>query len=107
MPNIASQQNKELLDKKRKIRQLRKELYHLMASDEQWFKNENSSLYKQIVSCGQDLKRIECANKHMHIDERDYQTLRSLGFTLSEIANHFCISSFRLNKWRPSHHIKN
>ncbi|EKQ3613479.1 TPA: hypothetical protein ACN1ND_000287 [Enterococcus faecalis] len=106
MQNSASNYDNELLVKKRKIRQLRKELYSLMAIDDNWFKNEDSSLYKEIISCGQKLRQIECPNMNISINELEYKKLRSLGFTLKEIANHFCISSTKLNRWRHLKHIE-
>lgn len=75
-----------------------------MAMDKQWFIVHCTN---KLLLCGRRIKQLECAHKEICIEEKEYQMFRSFDFDLSEITNHFCISSFRLNKWRQAHHIEN
>ncbi|EKK5254024.1 MULTISPECIES: hypothetical protein [Enterococcus] len=92
---------KKVFQNKQKIKAIRAELLYLMSLNENWYNDETSELYKKIMECSRKLR--EATNdkrkiQKMSLDE--YTRLRSLGYTLNEIADYYGISLSYLNKWR-------
>lgn len=90
--------------KKQKIKEKREELLRLLAKNEEWYKEEkNSELYKKIMHCCEEFRQLTSSNQKIQtLEQEEYKRLRSLGFTLNEIANYYGVSTSYLKKWRDT-----
>ena len=90
---------------KKKIKDKRTELLKLMALDSNWYRQENTELYRKIMACSKEIQML-VSDKSSRIDENEYLKLRELGFTLCEISEYYGISISSLNNWRKLKHFK-
>lgn len=93
---------------KKLIKKQRIKLLQLMAKDENWYKDETSNLYKEIMVCSKKLRILTNEKKKIRrITKNEYNQLKECGFTLIEIADYFDVSVSYLNKWRSTAERKN
>lgn len=94
------------MDERQQKRKLRRELSILLAKDEDWHKNPDSDLYKQITELGKKLSSTEVNIKEQRllrngpIDKEQFLKLREKGVSYNEIAEILNVTNKRLLKWR-------
>ncbi|EPH77371.1 hypothetical protein D929_00101 [Enterococcus faecalis 02-MB-P-10] len=86
--------------RKEMIKQSRIELLALMSLDDNWYKNEDSELYKKIIICSRTIRELSSDRKKAQIDKDEYIKLREFGYTYYDIADYYAIPLSRLNRWR-------
>ncbi|RTK79254.1 hypothetical protein, partial [Enterococcus faecalis] len=77
------------------------ELLCLIALDDEWHRDETSELYKKIMECSEELRRLTSDKRKIRrMSQEEYMRLRVLGYTPHEIADYYGVSLPYLNKWR-------
>ncbi|MDN3139625.1 hypothetical protein P0E58_14105, partial [Enterococcus faecalis] len=95
--------DEKILQDKNKIKETRIELLCLMALDDEWHRDETSELYKKIMACSEELRRLTSDKRKIRrMSQEEYMRLRALGYTLHEIADYYGVSVSYLNKWRQN-----
>jgi len=94
------------MDKRQQKRKWQRELAALLAQDDDWHKNPDSELYKQITELGEKLSSTEVKTKeerlrkNVPINKEQFLKLREEGKSYSEIAEHFQATDKRIREWR-------
>ncbi|MEB7776251.1 hypothetical protein [Enterococcus faecalis] len=95
--------DEKILQNKNKIKATRIELLCLMALDDEWHRDETSELYKKIMACSEELRRLTSDKRKIRrMSQEEYMRLRVLGYTLQEISDYYGVSVSYLNKWRQN-----
>ncbi|EGO7954135.1 hypothetical protein WMK_02862 [Enterococcus faecalis ATCC 35038] len=96
-------EDEKILQDKNRIKETRIELLRLMALDDEWHRDETSELYKKIMACSEELRRLTSDKRKIRrMSQEEYMRLRALGYTLHEIADYYGVSVSYLNKWRQN-----
>jgi cobalamin biosynthesis Co2+ chelatase CbiK len=75
--------------------------------NKEWYKKENTNLYRKITRCGEKLKARDTPKRKItRLKEKEYKELRAQGYTLIEVSNYYSVSLSRLNQWRAQEGIK-
>lgn len=94
------------MDERQEKKKLRRELSALLATDDDWHKNPDSELYKQITELGKKLSSTEIKKKEQillrngPIDKEQFLKLREKGTSYKQIAEILNVSYKRLVQWR-------
>ncbi|BDH63945.1 hypothetical protein [Enterococcus faecalis] len=92
---------------KQEMEIIRREMLYLMSLDKEWYKKENTNLYRKITRCGEKLKARDTPKRKItRLKEKEYKELRAQGYTLIEVSNYYSVSLSRLNQWRAQEGIK-
>lgn len=101
MINAQKIQDEKIMQDKKKIKEKRTELLYLMALDDEWYRDETSELYNEIMICSEELRKLTSDKRKIRrMSQEEYMRLRKLGFTLNEIADYYGVSASYLNSWR-------
>ncbi|WP_457923063.1 hypothetical protein [Enterococcus faecalis] len=103
MYGIRSLYDEKTIQDKKIIKEKRLELLQLMALDDDWHRDETSELYKKIMACSEELRRLTSDKRKIRrMSQEEYVRLRALGYTLHEISDYYGVSVSYLNKWRQN-----
>jgi len=90
---------------KRKQSQWRMEMYALMATDDDWYKNEQSELFQKITELGQYITHNTEDYKPRPFEPEKYKELINQGLMQREIAEYFKLSLNRLRQLREENDL--
>lgn len=93
--------------RKQEMEIIRRAMLYLVSLDKEWYKKENTNLYRKITRYGEKLKERDTSKRKItRLKEKKYKVLRVLGYTLIELTNYYSILLSRLNQWRAQEGIK-
>ncbi|MCU7701551.1 hypothetical protein ODV97_19330 [Enterococcus gallinarum] len=72
-----------------------------MALDDEWHRDETSELYKKIMACSEELRRLTSINEKIRrMSQEELYALTSIRGYTPEIADYYGVSVSYLNKWQ-------
>lgn len=95
--------DEKILQDKNKNKTIRIELLRLMALDDEWHREKTSELYKKIMACREELRRLTSDKRKIRrMSQEKYMRLRVLRHTRKRFLIILAFLYRSLNKWNQS-----